>query len=133
MDKLSEVALGKAKVGTTGKGIGPSYSTKAARTGLRIDQLKPETWANFEQHFGQLVANYRQQYGSLLDSYDEEGELKKLKVYPFRPFRSAFPFFLSFFFFSFLYLLNEMWLCVGTRSSRQTPRGGCRGMDKRTN
>lgn len=80
VDKLSEVALGKAKVGTTGKGIGPSYSTKAARTGLRIDQLKPETWANFEQHFGQLVANYRQQYGSLLDSYDEEGELKKLKA-----------------------------------------------------
>lgn len=93
MDKLSEVALGKAKVGTTGKGIGPSYSTKAARTGLRIDQLKPETWVNFERHFRQLVANYRQQYGSLLDSYDEEGELKKLKVYPSLPFRSAFPFF----------------------------------------
>ena len=39
LDKAKEVILGKAKIGTTGKGIGPCYSDKAARLGLRIGNL----------------------------------------------------------------------------------------------
>ncbi|WP_188043438.1 adenylosuccinate synthase [Changpingibacter yushuensis] len=38
-DGLSEKALGNAKIGTTGRGIGPTYSDKAARLGIRIQDL----------------------------------------------------------------------------------------------
>lgn len=37
LDGLEEAELGDGKkIGTTGKGIGPCYSTKASRTGIRI-------------------------------------------------------------------------------------------------
>ncbi|MFH0888925.1 MAG: adenylosuccinate synthase [Planctomycetota bacterium] len=39
MDQLSEKHLGGDKIGTTGLGIGPCYSDKYARTGLRINDL----------------------------------------------------------------------------------------------
>jgi len=39
LDKAREVALAGAKVGTTGRGIGPAYEDRAARTGLRVEDL----------------------------------------------------------------------------------------------
>ncbi len=36
LDGLEEAELGGCKIGTTGKGIGPCYSTKASRSGIRI-------------------------------------------------------------------------------------------------
>ena len=43
MDALQEVIKGNAKVGTTGRGIGPAYSDKADRIGIRMgDLLLPE-------------------------------------------------------------------------------------------
>ena len=39
LDELSERARGKARIGTTGKGIGPAYADKAARTGVRAADL----------------------------------------------------------------------------------------------
>ena len=43
IDQLSERWLGEGRIGTTGRGMGPSYADKAARTGLRIgDLLDPE-------------------------------------------------------------------------------------------
>jgi adenylosuccinate synthase len=39
LDRAKEVAKGKGKIGTTGRGIGPTYSDKAARTGLRTGDL----------------------------------------------------------------------------------------------
>jgi adenylosuccinate synthase len=42
LDKAREVALGNAKIGTTGKGIGPCYEDRSARTALRMgDLLEP--------------------------------------------------------------------------------------------
>lgn len=41
-DGKSENSLGKNKIGTTGKGIGPTYSDKYARCGLRIEDLFDE-------------------------------------------------------------------------------------------
>jgi adenylosuccinate synthase len=42
LDKVSERYLGNARIGTTGRGIGPTYSDKAARTGIRVqDMLDP--------------------------------------------------------------------------------------------
>ena len=44
IDNAREVAKGKNKLGTTGRGIGPCYEDKAGRTGIRaIDLTEPET------------------------------------------------------------------------------------------
>ena len=40
LDRAYEAAKGKNKVGTTGKGIGPAYSDKAARVGLRVGDIE---------------------------------------------------------------------------------------------
>jgi adenylosuccinate synthase len=39
LDKVSERFLGKAKIGTTGRGIGPTYADKVARMGIRVQDL----------------------------------------------------------------------------------------------
>lgn len=39
IDQLRETQLGDAKIGTTGRGIGPCYEDKVARTGIRISEL----------------------------------------------------------------------------------------------
>jgi adenylosuccinate synthase len=39
IDKLTERRLGRNKVGTTKRGIGPAYADKAARVGIRVQDL----------------------------------------------------------------------------------------------
>ncbi|RPF27221.1 MULTISPECIES: adenylosuccinate synthase [Georgenia] len=39
LDKVSERFLGKRQIGTTGRGIGPTYADKMSRVGLRIQDL----------------------------------------------------------------------------------------------
>src|SRR6478752_3165923 len=39
LDQANEARLGGAKVGTTGRGIGPTYGDRAWRLGLRIEDL----------------------------------------------------------------------------------------------
>jgi adenylosuccinate synthase len=39
LDQARELARGNAKIGTTGRGIGPAYEDKAARRGLRLGDL----------------------------------------------------------------------------------------------
>ncbi len=39
LDKVTERYLGKAKIGTTGRGIGPAYGDKVARMGIRAQDL----------------------------------------------------------------------------------------------
>lgn len=46
LDQARELARGEAKIGTTGRGIGPAYEDKVARRGLRVDDLmNPERFA----------------------------------------------------------------------------------------
>ena len=42
LDKVTERFLGKNKIGTTGRGIGPAYADKINRTGIRIADLFDE-------------------------------------------------------------------------------------------
>jgi adenylosuccinate synthase len=42
MDKVSERFLGKRRIGTTGRGIGPTYSDKINRVGIRVWDLFDE-------------------------------------------------------------------------------------------
>jgi adenylosuccinate synthase len=39
LDLAQEAARGKGQIGTTGRGIGPAYTSKAARSGLRVEDL----------------------------------------------------------------------------------------------
>ncbi len=56
LDRAYEAAKGKNKVGTTGKGIGPTYSDKASRTGLRVGDILD----NFEAKYQALKARHEQ-------------------------------------------------------------------------
>lgn len=42
IDKVSERFLGKRKIGTTGRGIGPTYADKISRVGIRVGDLFDE-------------------------------------------------------------------------------------------
>ncbi|MEY5145022.1 MAG: hypothetical protein RL745_389 [Actinomycetota bacterium] len=42
LDKVTERFLGNSKIGTTGRGIGPTYSDKVGRVGLRVQDLFDE-------------------------------------------------------------------------------------------
>ena len=39
LDRVTERYLGSARIGTTGRGIGPAYADKVARTGIRVQDL----------------------------------------------------------------------------------------------
>ncbi len=39
LDKVTERYLGQARIGTTGRGIGPTYADKVARVGIRVQDL----------------------------------------------------------------------------------------------
>lgn len=61
VDSASEGALGSSKLGTTGRGIGPTYSQKMMRSGLRVHHL-------FEPDFAD---KYRRALNTWLRSYPE--------------------------------------------------------------
>ncbi|WP_300437202.1 adenylosuccinate synthase [Christiangramia sp.] len=44
LDAASEASKGKAKIGSTLKGIGPTYMDKTGRNGLRVGDLELEDW-----------------------------------------------------------------------------------------
>ena len=62
MDAANEKALGKMKVGTTLKGIGPTYTDKTARKGLRIGDIAS---ADFREKYERLKTSHLQQIASL--------------------------------------------------------------------
>jgi adenylosuccinate synthase len=68
LDAAYEKAKGAAKIGSTLKGIGPTYSDKVARQGLRLgDIVSP----NFQEKYKALVAKHTQ----ILDFYNFEYDL----------------------------------------------------------
>jgi adenylosuccinate synthase len=60
-DKRSEAKKGEAKIGTTGRGIGPAYRDKVQRSGIRLGDprdpkhLRQLVAAHFEEHQADLV------------------------------------------------------------------------------
>ena len=65
LDQAREQARGEAKIGTTGRGIGPAYEDKVARRGLRVaDLLHPQRFARklkevMEYHNFSLLHYYK--------------------------------------------------------------------------
>ncbi len=67
LDSAIEASKGKSKVGTTGRGIGPTYTDKVARTGVRIgDLLRPD----FQQRYEDAKAAHERTLKSLNFEYD---------------------------------------------------------------
>ena len=44
LDAASEASKGKAKIGSTLKGIGPTYMDKTGRNGIRVGDLELDDW-----------------------------------------------------------------------------------------
>lgn len=68
LDAANEKALGKMKIGSTLKGIGPTYTDKTARKGLRVGDINS---ADFEARYNTLKQAHLQQIKSL--EFDMEG------------------------------------------------------------
>ncbi len=66
LDAAYEAAKGKSKVGTTGKGIGPTYTDKVSRTGLRVGDLL----SHFEEKYAAAKARHEAILRSLNYEYD---------------------------------------------------------------
>lgn len=75
VDGLKEVELGGSCIGTTKNGIGPAYSSKASRSGLRVHHLFDDTFAD---KFRKLVEGRFKRYGKF--EYDTEAEILRYKV-----------------------------------------------------
>ena len=74
LDRAYEAAKGKNKVGTTGKGIGPTYSDKAARVGLRVGDILH----NFDEKYAALKKRHEQILSDLhFTDYDITEEEEK--------------------------------------------------------
>ena len=50
LDRAYEAAKGKDKVGTTGKGIGPTYTDKVSRNGLRVGDILCDFERKYTEH-----------------------------------------------------------------------------------
>ncbi len=70
LDAVYEAAKGSAKIGTTGKGIGPTYTDKVSRSGMRVgDLLSPD----FREIYSRAKARHERILRSLDYSYDLAG------------------------------------------------------------
>jgi len=71
LDQAYESQKGSAKIGTTGKGIGPAYTDKIGRNGLRVGDID----FNFEEKYRQAIAHHE----TILRSMNFEYDLKTLE------------------------------------------------------
>ncbi len=63
LDQAREAKRGNAKIGTTGRGIGPAYEDKAARRGLRLGDLQDK------QRFASKLKDVMEYHNFMLQNY----------------------------------------------------------------
>ena len=73
---ISDIEVRQRSIGTTKRGIGPAYSGKASRSGLRVHHLFDHE--TFAEKFRKLVEGRYKRYGHF--EYDTEGEIERYKV-----------------------------------------------------
>ncbi len=71
LDAAYESAKGNAKIGTTGKGIGPAYTDKVSRNGLRVGDIL----CNFEEKYKAAVDRHKE----ILSHFDFEYDLESIE------------------------------------------------------
>lgn len=72
LDVAAEALKGSSKIGTTGKGIGPTYTDKVSRNGLRVGDI--------ERNFDQLYQQARDRHLGMLDSMGWKGDFSDLEA-----------------------------------------------------
>jgi adenylosuccinate synthase len=72
LDAASEKAKGKSKIGSTLKGIGPTYMDKTGRNGLRVGDISS---SEFKNRYDKLVAKHSR----MLDNYFMDFDLDSLE------------------------------------------------------
>jgi len=75
VDGSLEDRLGRNKIGTTKKGIGPAYASKISRNGVRVGDLRD--WDYFEERFRALAEHHMRSYEGL--KIDIDGQLAYYK------------------------------------------------------
>ena len=78
IDGIQESQRGSNSLGTTKRGIGPCYASKATRSGLRMCDLIGD-FDSFEQKFRFVTSSLMEQYPTL--KVDVEGEIARYKGY----------------------------------------------------
>ncbi len=88
IDKASELSKGKKKIGSTLKGIGPTYMDKTGRNGLRVGDLELDGWDqklnNLIQKHLKLIKNFNVDFDFDIEQLKDEFNksinfLKKIK------------------------------------------------------
>lgn len=72
IDRVSEEALGTGKIGSTLKGIGPTYQDKIGRVGMRVGDILA---SDFKERYDKLVERHRktiEYYGQKLEITEQE-------------------------------------------------------------
>lgn len=72
LDAAYEAAKGKSKIGTTGKGIGPTYSDKISRNGVRVGDI----FLNFKE----IYATAKAKHENILRSLNYEYNINELEA-----------------------------------------------------
>ena len=73
-DGINELNSGDMKIGTTKRGIGPTYASKMERYGVRMGSLR--NWEHFKEQYMRIYNIYRIRYN--LTDYDYEDELNRI-------------------------------------------------------
>lgn len=71
LDAANEAAMGKGKIGSTLKGIGPTYTDKVSRNGLRVGDILAD---NFTERFSRLKTRHTKQLAQMGFACDPDAE-----------------------------------------------------------
>ena len=76
IDASSEASKGKKKIGSTLKGIGPTYMDKTGRNGIRVGDIIDDSWQikynNLKEKHLKLISNFNQKVELSLDQLETE-------------------------------------------------------------
>lgn len=117
LDAASETNKGDGKIGSTLKGIGPAYTDKTGREGLRIGDILEDTFLARYQ-------NLRDQHLSKIKQFDFPIDLQPLED----EWLAAIGFLRSFKFVNGEYLIND-WLSAGRRILAEGAQGSMLDID----
>ncbi|AWM32977.1 adenylosuccinate synthase [Hymenobacter nivis] len=117
LDRISEEARGNTKIGSTLKGIGPTYSDKIGRIGLRVGHI---LLPDFQERYKEAVAHH----ASIAAPYNKELEIEALE----EEFFSAVEFLRTLQLTDTEYLLNDL-LTQGKRILAEGAQGSLLDID----